>query len=331
MISNDVIGAKTDIALSALTNNGGLKPDYVEQFIMDLVTPAQMLGLMELKPTGAPTYRIPKGRFSNTSNFLHRAVSGQAVAAAQRSAPNLSQNSVTFGSYVLRGETVIPDEIGEDNINGPALSDFIRTIGLAAGRRDLEKVIILGDTTIPFSTNSLLCMLNGLIVEAVTNTYAPSAAYITEGYLTNVELSLPSEFAALYIDTPAGQVGHCHFLSRRAYYQFAQTYARRGTPMGDTVIVKGTRGNDELMHNGYAVRQVALFPETLGSGPNYTTVDYFTNPRNNYVIMHRDITIEKQRDASAGAWKLCVSLRPEQAPANERAIVLGSNVQIAGT
>ena len=78
--------------------------------------------------------------------------------------------------------------------------------------------------------------------------------------------------------------------------------------------------------SGVPIIDVPLFPETLGSGDE--TVVLLTDPKNINVGIWRRITIETDKDITAGTLVIVATLRFDVKYAEERATAKATNVKI---
>ena len=316
MVDNNVLIAKADLALSSLTSNGGLKPDEVRPFIVLMVTPRVFLRRCRIEDTSSPTLRIPNLRF--TGRVFAQANSGQALAAGARSAPTLGQNTADV-SRLIRAEFIIPDEIAEDNVDGEVLLNKIREAAAQAGSKDVEDLVINGDTTIAPATDVLLGRLDGLLKKTTVNTLALGTIVVSKDVWTSIELTMPAEFSSENYQEPMQ-----HFTSRKARKNYGNYLAARVGAYGDKNI-QDSRGYVE--HDGVEVVGVPVFPETQGVGTNCTSVLHM-DANNAHVVFHREIKMETQRDASAGAAKMVMTARVDVVYENDNAAVLATQLKV---
>jgi hypothetical protein len=309
MVDNNVLIAKAEIGLADLVTGGGLKPDEVEPFIEIAIAPTVLTRMCTVETTGSPTKRIPNLRFNG--RVLHAARSGAALPPPQHAKPTLGESEAK--PQLFKAEVRIPEEIAEDNIDGPALLEKIRSAAAKAVGKDIEDAVINGDTA---STDAFLAAFDGVLKDAVSNTFVVQPiAQLSKDILEDLELTLPAEF----FEDP----DLVHFTSRRARKNYAASVAERPTVLGDSALV----GRNRVFHDGIEVIGVPLFPENLGPQNNETVV-LLTNPKNIHVVVHRRITIKTAEDISEGHGKFVMTVRFDQTSEFEGAQAKGVGIRV---
>lgn len=310
MTANQTYLEKADISISDLTNSGGLLvPQQAKEFYEIVIEESVVLGMATTIPMAAPTYEISKMGF--TSRVLRRAVEATALSLADRSKPELGR--VQLISKELVGEARIPYGVVEDNIANGTFNDYAMRLIAKAISRDIEDLVINGDTS---STDPYYVTLDGILKQPVTNVVSAGGARLTKGLMKLAVQSLPSRFLR-------SQKKLAFLTSKNATIDYVDSLANRQTPMGDTRVVEAAVAE----YMGYSVVPVPLFPENLPfNAQNNTTSMLFVDPENIHFGLQRDIRIETDRDISAREFIIVATVRADVRYRHEPATVKVTNI-----
>lgn len=304
MPDNQTYIQKADLALSDLTSGGLLVAEQVKEFFEIVIEESVLLPLVTTVPMSGPTWEMPKMGF--TGEVL-RPKQATALGEADRSKPELAKVSLASKPFIA--EARIPYEVVEDNVaNGSFPQTALTLLGKAVAR-DLEKLIIQGDTT---SSSLLLASLDGVLKLATTSVVNAGGVRLSKSVLKIILQTLSSQFMT---------TKHAFITSKNAMIDYNDTVANRQTPKGDDALVKAASGE----YGGHGMIMVPLFPENLGAGTNKTNV-LFTDPKNIHVGMQRDVRIETSRDISKQEFIIVASLRADVNYAHEPAVVKATEV-----
>jgi len=309
LTSNRVILEKADMALSDLTSGGLLLPAQAAKFIRLLIKESVIMQHATVVPMRSQKQLIEKIRFG--SRVLRAGSEGVALPEADRTKPDLSK--VELDAKLFKAEVRISDEVLEDSIERGQLKQTIMAILGEAIARDMEEVIINGDTT---STDLFLKQLDGLFVQATSNTSNATDSPLDKDILKAIIKTMPSEYLR--------DRNKMKFLtSIDAETDWRDSIAERETSLGDDWLIKpGT-----VPYAGVPVVPVPMFPENIGTGNHCTNV-LLTDPKNIHVGIWRQIKIESDRDISAGVLRIVATLRFDVKYAEETAVVKGYNVKV---
>lgn len=302
-MNNRELLRKADIALSDLTNNGGLlNPEQANRFIRKLIEEPTMLAVIRVVEMNAPQRNIDKIVFG--SRILRAGTSATALSSGDRSKPTTSQ--VTLNTDEVVAEVRLPYDVIEDNIERgnigmnsdgsggagtPAsggLIDTIQTLMVEAASRDLEELAIQGDTS---STDDYLALEDGYIKDVTTNGNVVDCLgqSLQRSIFKNGLQSLPDQYHR-------DRASMRHFVSVDNEIEYRDTLAARATGLGDNTIT----GFNPVFGFGVPLQPVHLMPNDHG---------LLSNPLNFIMGIQRQITLEYDKDISARVYKMVLSAR----------------------
>lgn len=300
MASNQTYIQKADLAIAQLTSDGGLLvAEQVKKFYEILIEESVLLPLCTTVTMASPTWELSKLGF--TGEVLRRGNEASGLGVADRSSPTLGKVQLSVKEFVA--EARMSYSVVEDNIeNGTLPTTIMRTLAKAVAR-DIEKVIIQGDTA---SASLLLQALDGILKQAVSFSVNAGGVRLSKSPLKAAVQTMPSQFLS---------PGLAFISSKNAVVDYVDSLANRQTPKGDDMLLKAASAE----YMGYPVIAVPLFPENLGSG-NKTNV-LFTDLKNINVGFHREVRIETDRDISARQLIIVITVRFDVKYAHEPAVV----------
>lgn len=297
---------KADMVIADLTTGGLLRPEQTKTFMSIAIEESVLLGLVTVKPMVSPTFEISKLGF--TSRVLRKASADSALPVADRSKPEFGKS--TLSSYELIGEVRIPYAVVEDNIQNGSFNDYIISELGKAVARDLEELIIEGDTA---SGDSYLSTFDGILKQATTRVYDATGSRLNKNVLKIAMQTMPSQFMK-------NTRGMAFITSKNAALDYEDSLASRATPLGDKALVDQAIAS----YAGVPVIPIPKFPEDLGIGTMTNLL--FLDPKNIYVGMHRDVKIETDKDIGARQYRVVVTLRVDTKYAHEPAVVKVTNI-----
>ena len=309
-LSNRTILEKADLALADLTAGGGiLKPAQAQKFMRLLIKESVLMKLATVIPMASPKQQISKIKFG--SRILRPGQEATALALADRAKPDLS--SVELDAQLFKAEVRLSDEVLEDSIERGELRQTIMEMMAEAISRDMEEVLINGDTV---SADPFLAVMDGVLKQATSNVVDAAGAPISKTLLQSMLKTLPSEHLR---DKKAMRF----MTSVDADLDYRNTLADRATVAGDRLLESDT----PVLHGGVPVQPVPLFPENLGVGNDQTAI-VLCNPKNIHVGIWRQIRLESDRDISEGTLKIVATLRFDVKYAEEPGVAKAINVQL---
>jgi hypothetical protein len=308
--SNRTLLEKADLAIADLTAGGGiLLPAQAKKFMRLLIKQSALMQMATVVPMPAPKYQVSKIRFG--SHILRPGQEGVALTQAERAKPDLS--FLELDAQLFKAEVQLSDEVLEDNIERGELRQTILEMIAEAAGRDMEELVINGDTT---SADPFLAVLDGVLRQSVSHVVDVAGGQLTKNILRDLLKSLPNEYLR---DKKA-----MSFLSSvDADLEYRNTLAERATVGGDKFLEDDT----PVLYSGVPVKPIPLFPDNLGPANNQT-VTLLCNPKNIHVGIWRQIRIESFRDVSAGVLRIVATLRFDVKYADELATAKAVNIQL---
>lgn len=301
---------KADLALCDLTAGGGLLlPAQAAKFIRLAIKQSKLLPMTTVVPMRAQKQRVETIRFAG--RILRAGQEATALGVGDRSKPSLGR--VELDAQLFKGEVRLDNETLEDNIEREELRNTIMTLMTEAVGRDLEEVVINGDTA---STDPFLAQFDGLLKQATSHVVNASAASITRTLLKNLVKALPIEFRR--------DKSKLAFLtSTNAEIAYRDQLADRATELGDKMVSE----DQPCYYSGIPLYDIPLFPETMGGVANRTNV-LLLDPKNVNVGIWRNIRIETDKLVSEGVLVIVVTLRADVKYTVEDAVTKATTVAI---
>ena len=308
---NRTLLQKADLALSDLTTSGGLlQPAQAQKFIRLLIKESVIMQMATVVPMKSHKQLIEKIRFG--SRVLRAGTEATALGSSDRVKPNLGK--VELSAKLFKAEVDLNNEVLEDSIERGALRQTIMETMGAALSRDMEEVLISGDTS---SGDTFLAQLDGILKQATSNVVDAGTVAISKGLLRDMIKVMPSEYLR--------DRTMLRFLtSVDAETDFSDALSDRQTIMGDAKLEEAPK----TRYSGVPVVPVPLMPENLGSGTNTTDI-ILTDPKNINVGIWRQIRIETFNDVRAGVLAIVPTLRFDVKYAEETAVVKAIKVKVA--
>jgi HK97 family phage major capsid protein len=310
LIDNRTLLEKADMALSDLTTNGGLlQPAQAQKFIRILIDESVILKQGTVVPMKSPKQLIEKIRFSN--RILRAGTEAASLATGDRTKPDLSQ--VELDAQLFKAEVRLNNEVLEDSIERGQLRQTIMQLMAEAISRDIDEVIVRGDTA---STDPFLAKLNGILKQSTGNVVDAQNQPATKNVFRDMLKSMPSAFLRNKRDMR-------FFTSVDAAIDYRDTVAERGTLLGDRFL----EGDEPALYSGVPVVDVPMFPENLGAGNNTTNI-LLTDPKNINIGIWRNIRLETDKLVSEGVLIIVATLRFDVKFAEQGAVVKAINVKV---
>lgn len=308
MAPNQTYIEKADMAIADLTSGGLLAPEQVKTFYELVIDESVLLPMVTTVPMSAPTWELSKMGF--TGRVLRRATENQGLPEGDRSKPELGK--VTLTTEELIAECRIPYAVVEDNIANGSFPQVALGYLSKAVARDLEDLVINGDT---LSVDPFFNILDGLLKQITSYTVNAGAVRLNKTPLKIMLQTMPQKYRR--------QGGLAFLTSGNAAIDYADSLSNRQTPLGDEALVRKAVGE----YMTYPVIPVPLMPENLGSGNKTDAI--LMDPKNFHVGMHRDIRIETDRDISARQFVIVATLRVGCKLAHEPATVKATEILAA--
>lgn len=311
LLDNRTVLEKADLALADLTTGGGLlQPAQAQKFIRILIDESVILKQGTVVPMKSPKQLIEKIRFGG--RILRAGAEAAALPAGDRTKPDLSQ--VELDAQLFKAEVRLNNEVLEDSIERGQLRQTIMQLMAEAISRDIDEVIIRGDTVSP---DPFLAKLNGILKQTTSNVVDAQGQTLNKGVLRDMLKSMPSAFLRNKREMR-------FFTSVDAVIDYRDSLADRATAVGDKALQEDT----DVTYSGVPVMEVPLFPETLGVGGDLTNA-VLTDPKNVNIGIWRNIRVETDKLVSEGVLIIVATLRFDVRFAEETAVVKAVNIKVA--
>lgn len=301
---------KADLALADLTVGGKLQPEAAQKFIRILIDESKLMKMSTVYPMKSHTTEIPKAKFGN--RILRPGAEATALLQGDRSKPAITNTELV--TKLFKAEVRIPNEVLEDNIETDSFKDTVMTLMGEQISRDMDEIAVNGDTA---SADLFLAQFDGILKQATSNIYDHSTVAINAAGLKAMLKTMPTPFLRAKDKLR-------YITSNDAYLDYADTIIQRATPGGDQYLFN----NQVPVYSGIPVLDVPVFPENLGGGTNCTNI-ILTDPKNVTYGVWREITIETDKDISAGVLLIVASLRFVVKYVEETAVVKATNVKVS--
>ncbi len=287
---NRTLLEKADLALSDLLTGGELVPAQAKKFVRLLIKESAILSMASVRPMKSKKQLVEKIRFA--SRILRAGSEAVPLPAGDRSKPDLSK--VELDAKLFKAEVHLNNEVLEDNIEQGSLRQTVMELMGEAISRDMDEVVIQGDTA---SGDAFLAQFDGMLKAATSNVVAGGGNPLDSDDLKGAIKAMPTEFIR--------SKKRLRFLtSVDAETDYRDTLSGRATVAGDKFL----QTDAPIMYSGVPVLDIPLFPEDLGGGNNETNV-ILSDPKNLMIGIWRKITLETDKDISAGILKIVASLR----------------------
>jgi len=306
---NRVLLEKADMALSDLLSGGDLQPAQAKKFIRLLIKESVVLNMATVRPMASKKVEVEKIRFG--SRILRNGTESTPLSLADRAKPDTSK--VELSASLFKAEVHLNNEVLEDNIEQGSLRQTVMELMGEAVSRDMEELVVNGDTT---STDPFLATFNGLLAGATTNTVSGGTLNLVGSMLKSAIKTMPTEYVR-------NKKRLAFLTSVDAETDYRDTLSQRETAGGDRFITEDV----PILYSGIPLSSVPLFPENLGPGTNTTNV-LLTDPKNMMIGVWRRITMETDKDISAGVLKIVASLRFDFKYVEEPAVVKVTLVKV---
>jgi len=309
-MDNRTILEKADLALSDLTTGGGmLQPAQAQKFLRILINEAVILKQSTVVPMRSPKQLIEKIRFAN--RILRSGSEAVALPVGDRALPNLGK--VELDAQLFKAEVRLNNEVLEDSIERGQLRQTIMQLMAEAIARDVDEVIIQGDTTSP---DPFLAKLDGILKQSTSNIVDAQNQTTNKTVFRDMLKTMPHPFLRNKKELR-------FFASVNSEIDYKDSLADRATIGGD----KFTEEDVPAAYSGVPVLHVPMFPENLGPGTNATDI-ILTDPKNINVGIWRNIRVEVDKIVWEGVLVIVATLRFDVKYAEETAVVKAVNVKV---
>jgi hypothetical protein len=277
--------AKANMALATFAPGGVLLPEQAEQIVEKMIIKSKLLQLCTTKMMDRPQWEQPRMGFDGQVLFPDDEFA--ITPEAQRASPTTDKRELSVKRLKAVGKIsyrTLKSVVGRGNFQ-----PFVIDLLTKAAKRDLERLIINGDTALPATTsiNRLLRMMDGLVKKAASYVYDAAGQPVNPTVLDELSILMPDQFS--------DDEGMAYITSYKAAIRYRQGKAARPTPGGDSQLLKMAIDD----HHGSPILGIPLIPSNLGTLSNETIV-LKVNPKNILIGFQDDMEIEIERHADAG-------------------------------
>jgi HK97 family phage major capsid protein len=311
MIPNESLLQKADLVLADLQTNGGLlQPIQAQKFLRILVDEAKILKQATVFPMRAPKQLIDKIKFG--MRVLHPGYEARALPEGDRSKPTTSK--IELDAKLFKGEVRLTTEILEDSIERGQLRQTVMQLMAERIALDIDEILVKGNTA---STDPFLAQFNGLLASVTSNIYDHADAAANRTLWKSMLKSMPSPYlrnkkALRFYTSIDAEIDYRDALADRATANIGDRFVEYDAP---------------AMYSGVPVDSVPMFPENVGTGSHCTNA-VLMDPKNMYVGIWRDISIETDKLVSEGVLLIVCRMRFDMKLAEEIATVKANNIRV---
>ena len=275
--------AKANIGLNTFAPGGTLLAEQAESFVDIMIDESKLLGLVTTKMMERPQFQQPRVGFTDQVLFPDEEMT--ETPEADRASPTTDKRELSTVRFKALAR--ISYDTLEEVLTQERLPDELLPLLAKAAWRDVEKVIISGNTSLPATTkeNRLLRKLDGVIAQA-SNIYDAGGQDLNANVLDEMDIAMPSRFAN---DRMA------IFTARKAALRYRKSKAARPTPAGDEQLIKAAIDD----HHGSPIVDIPLWPDNLGAQSNQTTA-LRTDPKNIWVGFQKKMDVRTKDEPDAG-------------------------------
>ncbi len=284
---------KADLKVADMTTNGGvLLPAQARQFMDVAIQDQVVLKEAFVKPLTAPVQEVDRLGF--LSRIARAGTEGQSLPAADRVAPITGKVQLT--TVKIKAQCNLTDEDLQDNIEGDTFETHVTQLMSARFGLDLEDLVINGDV---LSTDSLLRLLNGLVVQATSNVVDNGVKVLDKSDLFSLVRALPNQFQK-------NKRKMRIYLASDIELKWRDIMTARTGSLADSAIVSA----DPIPAYGVPVTAVPMINTVRGGGAGEFP-GLFLDPKNICVGIWKDIRIRTQLDIDSGNLKIVADCRAD--------------------
>ena len=311
---------KADLALSDLASNGLQTPELQNRFFQRVIQAPTMLPDVRFVPMVRDSMVINKLGFSQ--RVLHRGLrgsvstpevgeaGGRALARANRATPDFGQ--VVLNTQEIQAEINLPYEVLESivpeggDLNTATFNTSVMDMFAQAAARDLETLLIQGDSTISVGTDDLLSMMDGVVKMSTSN-------IVDNGYAGQSPELYANMFKAMPVKYHPRESEMIYYVPTVREIDYRTRIAQRQTALGDATLV----GKDPVYVLGKPLRKTPAMPL-----PNAI----LTIPRNILMGVQRNLTIEHDKNIRERVFIVVLTMSVAFAYEEEDLVVKGINI-----
>lgn len=312
-MNNRTVLQKAELAVADMAGDGGLLlPAQAHKFMTMLTQQSVLLPLVTMVPMQAPKQEFSK--IGMGQRVMRPAKEATALTLDELARPDFGKIELDAKSF--KAEVRITDESLEDNIEGPALQNRIRSLMADAIARDIEELAICGDTK---SDDPFLATMDGVLVQARRHVVDARNQPLSQGLLSQMLKTLPGP-------EKRNKKNMRFFTATNVEQDYRSRLAERATAVGDKFL----EGESSILAFGVPIVPIPLMPEERGPSKDQSHA-LLCDPKNIFVGIWRKIRIESDRDISRGVIKVVVTMRFDVCLSEPKATVQAVGIGPANT
>jgi HK97 family phage major capsid protein len=299
--------------LSGGTNGGLLGPEQAAKFVQGVIDNSVIINECRREPMKATKREIDK--ITYTGAVLQKP---NAVGTAPSTTTKPTTSKVTLDAQ----ETIVACDIGydslEDSIEGQGLFQTILNLTSKQLALDMDTLLLNGVSS---AGTTYLDILDGVFQQISTYTYDALAASMSDTVLFKILRKMPGK----YVDQQESSMRF--YVSHLARLDYVNALAGKGV---NEAFVRYLIEAAEPMYNGIPVRKVpAILTESIteGTGTANGSKALLINPKNIIWGIHRDITMEFQRQPRKRIIEVTITCRVDVKLEEEKACVKATNIK----
>lgn len=322
LTNEDLLRKSTDtnaFTTDALTGQGtSLSIEQVQTFLRLAITPQAMLP--DVRTVTSTSAKWQEAHIDFAGRILHGGTQGVRLDSGKQKAPETEM--VEISTVLVRGEVPIADEVMEDNFEREGFGNTVMTMVAEASGRDIEELMINGDTS--NTGDDLLKLTDGWLVicqdtgRGANDPIDVSSTDTGTDYQTLFLQMLQTLPAKYKKDKPNMRF----YVPLALEENYRAQLAGRGTALGDALL----GGTETLTFQGVAIVPVPLMPVA----DDGTGTVLLAHRQNLYAGFHRQIRLETWRDPREGATSWVVTARVDPEVGHPAATVVAVNVPTQG-
>ena len=313
--STEQVLERADMVIADLTGQGGyLNPEQSDQFLDEVQEQPTILNEARVVRMNSHTRNVDAIGFASrimkaANNSMTGATGGAAddgsndrwLAAADRSKPTIRQ--VQLISKEVMAEVHLHQEVLEDNIECEDVETRIMRLIAERAALDLEDWGINADDT---SGDAYLALGNGYVKRAVSNIVDNLSAGLTPNTFRDAQLAMPQKYLAQL-------AAMRNYVTTADNIRYRSVISQRATGFGDSALQSAA----EINAYGAPLRPVHKMPANTA---------LFTFPQNCLFGIHRQISVETERDIRARSLVVVLHTRIDVNFEDEAAVVKITNI-----
>ncbi|RTL30299.1 MAG: hypothetical protein EKK55_02170 [Rhodocyclaceae bacterium] len=307
---------KANIQVSTISPEGILQPERAQEFVELVIQESQLMQLFDVRLLDRPEWEQPRIGFNGQVVFPDNEF--ESTPEGDLAEPDVDKRALSVKR--VKAVARISFRTLKTVINKGNFIPYLMPLLAKAARRDIEKLVLRGDTTLPATTaeNRLLRLTDGIIKLASANTYDAGGDPLNATVLDALDMAIPDQ----YQDSDEYVV----LTSRKAGVLYRGERSKRATPGGDDQLDK----KELARHHGTPIIGAGLIPSDLGS-PAKHSVALRLQPKNVLVGFQDDMEVMTETHADPGYYLVVMRYSLDTTFMEPQAVAKATNVYASAT